>query len=83
MVLAPGMPVLLSLRAAEMAAGPEADYWASRCGWVPGTGYCRNRDCGAACLFGPQCETEARHVKARRRERRPAQQPFAARGGSR
>jgi hypothetical protein len=83
MILAPGMPVLLSLRAAELAAAPDAAHWAGRCGWVPGTGHCRNRVCSAACLFRPQCDAEVGQVQTRRLRRRVAQQPFAGRGGSR
>jgi hypothetical protein len=71
------------LRVAELAADPEAEYWARACGWVPGTGHCRNRDCGPQCLFHPQRETEAGQILRHRRGRRPAQQPFAERAGSR
>jgi len=74
---------LSALRAAELAANPEAEYWAAACGWVPGTGHCRNRDCGSECLFQAQCETEARQVVRQRRRRRAAQQSFVQRGGRR
>jgi hypothetical protein len=71
------------LRAAALAADPEAEHWACACGWVPGTGRCRNRDCSLECLFQPQRETEAGQILRHRRRRRPAQQPFAERAGRR
>jgi hypothetical protein len=71
------------LRAAELATSSQAEHWASACGWVPGTGHCQNRDCSAQCLFHLQWEAEAGQIKRRRRRRRPAQQPFAERGGGR
>lgn len=56
--------------AADLACESEAVFWAEACGWVPGTGYCRNRDCAAACLFEPQRATEAHYVARWRRLRR-------------
>jgi hypothetical protein len=29
----------------ELATHPDALYWAHECGWVAGTGHCRNRPC--------------------------------------
>ena len=55
---------------AELAAQPEAVRWARDCAWVPGTGYCRNRPCGAGCLFRAQREAEALRVTGARRRRR-------------
>ncbi len=66
-------------RVAELAADPQAPRWARDCGWVPGTGHCRNRRCGTACLFHTQREAEAERVMRARRRRRPAQQAFAGR----
>jgi len=80
---ASGFSSKTSLRAAELAADPEAEYWACACGWVPGTGYCRNRHCGPQCLFHPQWQNEAGQILRHRRRRRPAQQPFAERADSR
>ena len=71
------------LRAAELAASPEAEHWASACGWVPGTGHCRNRDCSPECLFHLQWEAEAGQIIQHRRRRRPTQQPFADRASGR
>jgi hypothetical protein len=64
---------------AELAADPEAPRWARDCAWVPGTGHCRNRRCGAACLFRAQRTAEAIAVTRSRRGRRLAQQAFAER----
>jgi hypothetical protein len=56
----------------ELTAHPDALRWAHECGWVPGTGHCRNRGCASECLFRPQREAEARQVvRARRRRRKP------------
>jgi len=57
-------------RAEDLAGDPEAVCWAQLCAWVPGTGYCRNHDCGDACPFRPQREAEARNVRRWRRLRR-------------
>jgi hypothetical protein len=64
---------------AELAADPEAPRWARDCAWIPGTGHCRNRPCGTACLFRAQRKAEAEHVMRSRRQRRPAQEAFAER----
>ena len=63
----------LGARVAELATDPDALRWAYQCGWVPGTGYCRNRDCGSGCLLRPQCEAEANRILRLRRQRRRAQ----------
>jgi hypothetical protein len=55
---------------AELAHEPAAAFWAEACGWVPGTGHCRNRDCTAACLFEAQCAAETRRITRWRRLRR-------------
>jgi hypothetical protein len=56
---------------AELLAGhPDAARWAQLCGWVPGTGHCRNRDCGDACVFRAQRAAEASCVSRWRRLRR-------------
>jgi hypothetical protein len=55
---------------AKLAADPEAARWARDCAWVPGTGYCRNRPCDAACLFRAQREAEALRLKRARGRRR-------------
>src|SRR5438046_1353932 len=60
----------------ELAADPDAPRSARDCGWVPGTGYCRCRPCGADCLFRRQCETEARRVIRLRRARRCEHRQF-------
>lgn len=64
---------------AELAADPEAPRWARDCAWIPGTGHCRNRRCGVACLFRVQRTAEAMAVTRSRRGRRLAQQAFAER----
>jgi len=61
-------PELVALM--ELATHPDALYWAHECGWVPGTGHCRNRPCAGECLFRPQCGAEARRVVRTRRRRR-------------
>jgi hypothetical protein len=68
-----GAPVSASCgsdRVAELACEPDAPFWAEACGWVPGTGHCRNSECGAACLFAPQRAAEAHRVARWRRLRR-------------
>lgn len=55
---------------AELAFDPAASFWAEACGWVPGTGHCRNRACVAACLFHGQRAAEAHRVMRWRRLRR-------------
>ena len=57
-------------RAKALAAHPEAAHWAKVCAWVPGTGYCRDRDCGEACLFHAQRQADAQRVRRWRRRRR-------------
>ncbi len=64
---------------AELAADPEAPGWARHCGWVPGTGYCRNRRCGPACVFRSQREAEARRIGRSRQLRRRAHRRFVNR----
>jgi len=66
----------------ELAAHPDALRWARECGWIPGTGHCRNRGCADECLFRPQREAEARRVIRDRRQRRKRQDPAAAEGCS-
>jgi hypothetical protein len=61
----------------ELAQHPDALRWAHECGWVPGTGHCRNRGCASECLFRPQREAEARGIVRARRRRRKAQDPTA------
>jgi hypothetical protein len=43
---------------------------AELCAWVPGTGHCRNRACGAVCVFHPQRVAEAARIARWRRLRR-------------
>lgn len=62
----------------ELAAHPDALRWAHECGWIPGTGHCRNRGCASECLFRTQREAEARRIVRARRRRRKAQQLAAA-----
>jgi hypothetical protein len=66
----------------ELASHPDALHWAHECGWVPGTGHCRQRDCASACLFRPQREAEAGRIlriRRRRNARRLAARSAAAR----
>ena len=63
-------PASPSSRAEELAGEPDGAYWARVCGWVPGSGHCRARDCGYACLFRPQREAEIIRVRRWRRLRR-------------
>jgi hypothetical protein len=60
----------LALCVQDLASHPEALCWAAVCAWVPGTGYCRNRDCSEACLLRAQCEADAARVRRWRRLRR-------------
>ena len=64
-----GRPGLLS-RVQEFAWQPDSTRWARACGWIPGSGHCRNRDCGAACLFRGQRDADSRKVRRWRRLRR-------------
>ncbi|HTZ35106.1 MAG TPA: hypothetical protein VMB84_03710 [Stellaceae bacterium] len=57
-------------QAAELASAPDASYWAESCGWVPGTGHCRQPACSAACTFHAQRTAEAHGVARWRRLRR-------------
>jgi hypothetical protein len=64
---------------ADFVAAPEAIHWARDCGWLPGTGHCRNRPCSKACLFHRQREAEASRLTQARRQRRRAHRRFANR----
>jgi hypothetical protein len=64
-----GPPSLLA-RLKSLAIEPQASHWARLCAWVPGTGYCRNRDCSETCLFRAQREAEAARLQRWRRLRR-------------
>jgi hypothetical protein len=57
-------------RAERLAELPAAARWARLCGWVPGTGHCRNRTCEEACVFRGQRLAEAFRVSRWRRLRR-------------
>lgn len=57
-------------RAERLAVQPDAAYWARLCGWVPGTGYCRDRACDEACVFRTQRLAEASRVSRWRQLRR-------------
>jgi hypothetical protein len=57
-------------RAELLAEVPGAARWARVCGWVPGTGHCRNRQCEEACVFHAQRLAEAGRVSRWRRLRR-------------
>ena len=59
-----------SSRAEFVAEQPGASYWARLCGWVPGTGHCRNRSCEEDCVFRDQRLAEAHRVSRWRRLRR-------------
>ena len=61
----------------ELAAHPDALRWAHECGWFPGTGHCRTRDCASECLFREQREAEARQIFRDRRRRRKARRLVA------
>jgi len=74
----PDLPPL-SPEMAQFAADPDALRWARDCAWVPGTGHCRNRPCGAECLFRGQRETEASRIEHVRRHRRRDHRAFAER----
>ena len=63
-------PASVPSRAQDLAGDPESPYWAQACAWVPGTGHCRDRDCGDACVFRDQREAEARRIVRWRRVRR-------------
>jgi len=57
-------------RAAQLADEPGAARSARDCAWVSGTGHCRRRDCGEACVFRAQRVAEAGRVARWRRLRR-------------
>ena len=65
----------------ELTSHPDALHWAHECGWVPGTGHCRNRVCANECLFRTERETEARQIVQARRRRRIARR-LAARSAA-
>ena len=71
--------VPLPPRIAELIAHPEGARWAQDCGWVPGTGHCRNAPCSSECLLRVDRQTEARRLVCARRRRRREQQAFAGR----
>jgi hypothetical protein len=60
----------LPSRAELLAQAPEAAQWARDCAWVPGTGHCRNRECGRECSFYPQRAAETARIMRWRRLRR-------------
>jgi hypothetical protein len=55
---------------AEHLADAHIERWAHDCGWIPGSGYCRNLDCGRACTFHAQREADAMRVRRHRQQRR-------------
>jgi hypothetical protein len=68
-----------SKRAADLASEPGATHWAGDCGWVPGSGHCRNRPCSPDCVFREQREMEASRIEHERRQRRRDHRAFAER----
>ena len=60
-------------RIAKFIADPDARRWAHDCGWVPGTGSCKNRPCSPECLFREERETEASRIEHQRRHYRRSQ----------
>ena len=58
------------LQVQDITADPEAMRWATVCAWLPGTGYCGNRECSVDCVFRPQREADAGCVQRWRRLRR-------------
>jgi len=64
-----------SLQAQDLAADPEAARWARVCAWLPGTGYCGNRECSADCVFRPQREADAGRVQRWRLRRTSHRRP--------
>jgi hypothetical protein len=55
----------------------EARYWAEKCSWEPGTGYCRNQrspDCETQCTFRHLRLAEADQIRRTRQQRRPTEQ---------
>jgi hypothetical protein len=71
----PAWPPRTADVAAELAHDPAASLWAQTCGWVSGTGHCRNRDCAEACVFHAQREADQRRVARWRRRRRIGLRP--------
>jgi hypothetical protein len=65
--------------ARDLAIEPDAARWAASCGWLPGTGHCRKRDCSIACILRPGRDAEGRRIARRRRLRRAAEAPFKRR----
>jgi hypothetical protein len=57
-------------RAEFLAEHPDATRWARLCGWVPGTGHCRNRACDEDCVFRIQRLAETSRMSHWRRLRR-------------
>jgi len=70
MAVTPTDAPALAARVRELAAAPDAMHWARVCGWVPGTGHCRDRACAGDCLFDPQRDAEAQSIRRDRRRRR-------------
>ena len=64
-------------RFADLATDPNAPRWALECGWVPGSGACKNHPCDPECLFREQRETEANRIEHERRKRRREQRSIA------
>lgn len=69
------VPLVLA-EIAELLDNGDAARWARDCGWIPGSGYCNNRDCDSACPFRAQLMADlARVIRSRLRRRhtgRPA-----------
>ena len=76
-----GSPSATAIR--RLAALPEAEHWAHDCGWLPGTGYCLQRDCAAACIFHIDREHEREQIRIWRMQRRGSRSAFSGRGRSR
>jgi hypothetical protein len=59
--------------AAIHADGERASYWAERCGWVPGSGYCprgSRPDCREQCFFRWMRDEKLAAVRRERLRRR-------------
>ncbi|MBV9824831.1 MAG: hypothetical protein JO001_03990 [Alphaproteobacteria bacterium] len=63
----------------ELLDDNDAERWARDCGWIPGSGYCRNRDCTGECPFGTQLAAERARVIRARLSRRRAREPAGSR----
>jgi len=61
----------------ELARLPDALFWAEHCGWLPGSGYCRDYGCKPECIFRSLFLAEKQSIMRRRRSRR-AQHRFPA-----